>query len=128
MRIGILIVRVLVLMAATAAGFVLAHGLGLHAPSNFFLGGAGFLAILGPDGDIVRVHEADTVSFGTPCVSHALKDAVTRDEPRWIYYDPFDAREYAWLAWEGVPRRTWTLLLAGFAGIDAIPASWGVMF
>ena len=44
MRIGILIVRVLVLMAATAAGFALAHGLGLHAPNNFFLGGAGFLA------------------------------------------------------------------------------------
>src|SRR6476660_1432158 len=44
MQLGILIVRVLVLMAATAAGFALAHGLGLHAPSNFFLGGAGFLA------------------------------------------------------------------------------------
>src|SRR4026209_1910382 len=44
MRIGILIVRVLVLTAATAAGFALAHGLGLHAPSNLFLAGAGFLA------------------------------------------------------------------------------------
>ena len=44
MRIGILIVRVLVLMAATAAGFALAHALGLHAPSNLFLAGAGFLA------------------------------------------------------------------------------------
>jgi uncharacterized protein YacL len=44
MRIGILIVRVLVLMAATAAGFALAHGLGIHTPNNFFLAGAGFLA------------------------------------------------------------------------------------
>src|SRR6266478_1628765 len=44
MQLGILIVRVLVLMAATAAGFALAHALALHAPSNLFLGGAGFLA------------------------------------------------------------------------------------
>src|SRR5712664_590134 len=44
MQLGILIVRVLVLMAATAAGFALAHALALHAPNNLFLGGAGFLA------------------------------------------------------------------------------------
>ena len=44
MQIGLLIVRTLVLMAATAAGFALAHALGLHRPNNLFLGGAGFLA------------------------------------------------------------------------------------
>src|SRR5258707_12327974 len=44
MQLGILIVRVLVLTAATAAGFALAHALALHAPNNFFLAGAGFLA------------------------------------------------------------------------------------
>ena len=44
MQIGLLIVRTLVLMAATAAGFALAHALNLHPPNNFFLGGAGFLA------------------------------------------------------------------------------------
>ena len=44
MQIGLLIVRVLVLMTATAAGFALGHALGLHPPNNFFLGGAGFLA------------------------------------------------------------------------------------
>src|SRR5258706_12928319 len=44
MQIGLLIVRMLVLMAATAAGFALAHALNLHSPNNFFLGGAGFLA------------------------------------------------------------------------------------
>ena len=44
MQIGLLIVRMLVLMVATAAGFALAHALGLHPPNNFFLGGAGFLA------------------------------------------------------------------------------------
>ncbi|MGH7536593.1 MAG: hypothetical protein ACREMG_13580, partial [Gemmatimonadales bacterium] len=44
MRIGLLIVRMLVLMAATAAGFALAHALNLHPPNNFFLAGAGFLA------------------------------------------------------------------------------------
>ena len=32
MQIGLLIVRTLVLMAATAAGFALAHALGLHPP------------------------------------------------------------------------------------------------
>src|SRR6478736_1486375 len=46
MQLGILIVRVLVLMAATAAGFALAHALALHAPSNLFLGGAGFLGVV----------------------------------------------------------------------------------
>ena len=44
MQLGILIVRVLVLVAATAAGFALAHALALHAPNNLCLGGAGFLA------------------------------------------------------------------------------------
>src|SRR5713101_2909080 len=44
MQIGLLIVRMLVLMVATAAGFALAHALGVHPPNNFFLGGAGFLA------------------------------------------------------------------------------------
>jgi uncharacterized protein YacL len=44
MRIGLLIVRMLVLMAATAAGFALAHALNLHPPNTFFLAGAGFLA------------------------------------------------------------------------------------
>src|SRR5258706_5384628 len=44
MQIGLLIVRTLVLMAATAAGFALAHALALHSPNNFFLAGAGFLA------------------------------------------------------------------------------------
>src|SRR5258706_601483 len=44
MQLGILIVRVLVLMAATAAGFALAHALALHAPRNLFLGQTGFLA------------------------------------------------------------------------------------
>ena len=68
MRIGILIVRVLVLMAATAAGFALAHGLGIHTPNNFFLAGAGFLAgvlVQGSSGADKKSSEAYAVAAGT---------------------------------------------------------------
>lgn len=91
--------------------------------------GDGFLALLDDTGALVRVIEADHTSFGNRCVSHPVKDAVVAGEPRWIFYDPFDAPEYAWLSWEGVSKDMWNRLLADpfDPGVD-VPTSWGVMF
>lgn len=100
----------------------------MHGWAGSFRDGAGFVAILGPAGDIVRVHEPDTVSFGNRCVSHALQEAVTREAASWIYYDPFDWPEYAWLEWTAVMPQAWRRLLGPDADADAIPPSWGVMF
>lgn len=113
----------------------------IHAWAQRFRGGAGFLALVGEVGEFVRVVEADRVSFGNRCVSHAVKEAETRGAPRWIFYDPFDAPEYAWLEWQGVPQIMWEWLLelpfapedlrafrGEAAALAEVPAAWGVMF
>jgi hypothetical protein len=113
----------------------------IHAWAQRLRGGDGFVALLGAAGDIVRVVEGDHASFGNRCVSHAIMEDVTGGQARWIFYDPFDAPEYAWLQWKGVPRATWEELLGasfvaedfqGFGRVhDAVgefPIAWGVMF
>lgn len=113
----------------------------VHAWAQRLRGGDGFVAVLGEGGDIIRTVEGDDASPGGRCVSHALKEEATRGEARWISYDPFDAPEYAWLQWQGVPRATWERLLGerfvagdlvGFGRarglLDEFPADWGVMF
>lgn len=113
----------------------------IHGWALQLRGGDGFVVVLGEDGAVVRVVEGDRVSFGNRCVSHEIMDEVTRGQARWVFYDPFDAPEYAWLQWQGVPRATWERLLgASFAAEDLhgfgrsrgtledVPATWGVMF
>lgn len=113
----------------------------LFAWAQALRGGAGFLAVVDEGGAIARIHEADARSFGNRCVAHEVHDAVTRSAARWIFFDPFDAPEYAWLGWQAVPPSAWGPLvragleppvLAVFADLEAllaaIPPSWGVMF
>ena len=68
------------------------------------------------------------------------------DETRsWLFYDPFDAPEYAWLSWNGIDRPAMEALIGsplaltpqGWSGnqarelehpVTAFPAKWGVMF
>lgn len=113
----------------------------VHGWAASFRGGAGFVALLGEAGEVFRVVEADRESFGNRCVSHEIMADVTRGEARWIFYDPFDAPEYAWLQWQGVPRATWERLLGeefaagdfqGFGrardAVEEFPTAWGVMF
>ncbi|MBL9100442.1 MAG: hypothetical protein JNL82_05780 [Myxococcales bacterium] len=101
----------------------------IHAWAVRLRDGAGFLALLDERGDITRVVEADRRSFGNHCVAHAVMTTETAAHPRWIYYDPFDAPEYAWLAWQGIVQTTWNRLLDDtLAPPQDIPPSWGVMF
>lgn len=113
----------------------------IHGWAAGLRGGDGFLALVDDDGAITRIVDADHVSFGNRCLSHAARDALVAGAGRWIYYDPFDAPEYAWLEWREVPQATWRALLGGDAaaarvgaGVElervlaAIPPSWGVMF
>lgn len=112
----------------------------IHGWAQRLRGGDGFVALLGENGDVVRVVAAERTS-GERCGSHAVMTELTGGAARWIFYDPFDAPEYAWLQWQGVPRATWERLLGErFAAEDLLgfgrargplgefPADWGVMF
>jgi len=97
---------------------------------------AGFLVLFGPEGELLEVHEADTAQFGNRLVSHERKDRLTQSHPSWLFFDPFDWPEYAWLQWNQVPRATLEQLIEPWAKLfrpekgepQKLPESWGVMF
>jgi len=78
---------------------------------------------------------------------HVLTNQLRDNEVPHIFYDPFDAPEYIWLAWTGIARTTMERLMgrpfeaADFEPLHThssrgpvldppgnYPASWGVMF
>jgi hypothetical protein len=110
---------------------------GLLAWATNFRAGAGFLVLFGPEGELLEIHEADAAQFGKRLVSHERKDRLTQAHPSWLYFDPFDWPEYAWLEWSQVPRATLEQLLgepwvqalrSGKGGLPELPESWSVMF
>jgi hypothetical protein len=111
---------------------------GLLAWASGFREGDGFLAVFGPTGEIVEVYVAEGAArSGRRLVSHELKERVAQVQPRWMYYDPFDWPEYAWLEWKDVPRAALEKMLgaewmkalaAGASGPKEFPESWSVMF
>ena len=122
-------------MPRSTVQYAFEHGL-LGWAQNF-RAGAGFLALFGPEGELLEVHEADTAQFGNRLVSHERKDRLTQSHPSWLYFDPFDWPEYAWLQWNQVPRATLKQLLGehwgqalrlGKGDPQELPESWGVMF
>jgi hypothetical protein len=110
---------------------------GLLGWAQDFRQGAGFFVVFGPGGEIVEVHEAEPTSTGKRLVSHERKEQLTQAHSSWMYFDPFDWPEYAWLEWNEVPRATLEHLLgeqwvqalrSGKAGLRELPESWSVMF
>ncbi len=86
-------------------------------------GGAGFLVVLG---ETTRIIDADHESRGNRLVSVEKSDEVRQNAACWIFFDPFDAPEYTWLAWQGVTPAMWKQLTGEDLG--EIPESHGVMF
>ncbi|HLL00337.1 MAG TPA: hypothetical protein VK539_07100 [Myxococcaceae bacterium] len=98
---------------------------------------AGFLAVFGPTGELLKVHEADIVQSGNRLVSHERKKQLIQVHLSWIYYDPFEWPEYAWLKWHQVPRAVLNQMIdkfrlpplpQGSGDPQELPESWGVMF
>ncbi|HEX8700742.1 MAG TPA: hypothetical protein VF815_17990 [Myxococcaceae bacterium] len=122
-------------MPRSTVKYAFEHGL-LGWAQNF-RAGAGFLVLFGLEGELLEVHEADTGQSGTRLVSHERKAQVTKAHPSWLYFDPFDWPEYAWLEWHRVPRSTLEQMidqpslqaLRSVKGdLPEIPESWSVMF
>ncbi len=109
---------------------------GLLAWAMEFRGGDGFLAVFGPTGQVAEVYVAEAAESGKRLVSHELKERVTRERSSWMFFDPFDWPEYAWLEWSNVPRATLEQMLGPWRkafGASAespkeLPESWSVMF
>lgn len=102
-----------------------------------FRGGDGFLAVFGPTGQVAEVYVAEPTESGQRLVSHELKERVTRERSSWMFFDPFDWPEYAWLEWNNVPRATLEQMLgepwrrafgASAESPQELPESWSVMF
>jgi len=105
-----------------------------------FRGGDGFLALFDPAGTITEVYMGEADQSGKRLVSHELKERVVQKHASWMFFDPFDWPEYAWLAWHQVPRATleqmlgeqgeqWRKALSEHAEVfKDLPESWGVMF
>ncbi len=92
-----------------------------------------FLVALTPDG------RAAVINFGTAPRQHddAAWEAISQTHGRWITYDPFDAPEYTYLAWQDVSLEVMQRITGTtFAAEDFVaaartmewPATWGVMF
>ena len=110
---------------------------GLLAWAGQFRGGDGFLAVFGPGGNVTEVYVAEAAQSGKRLVSHELKERITREHTSWMFFDPFDWPEYAWLEWNQVPRATLELMLgepwlkalaASAEGPKELPETWSVMF
>ena len=111
----------------------------VHAWARQLRDGDGFVAIPGEDGSLT-VHGGTLAWAGKVLVEHSDKDRLTCDAARWIFYDPFEWPEYAWLEWSNVPRPVLERLLGspfvpadladplGTSGMTEIPESWSVMF
>lgn len=100
------------------------------------------LIIFNPDGTAL------SLTFERPEVGwHVLTDRLHDDGVPHLFYDPFDAPEYTWLAWTGIAQSAMERLIGlPFEAADfeplrvsgmrgkvlappgSYPASWGVMF
>jgi len=101
-----------------------------------------FLMILSPSGVV------QTLYFQCPDSSwHALTESLDKEGVSYLFYDPFDAPEHAWLSWQRIDCPTMERLIKyQFEDVDFekvpygasrapelqppkhFPASWGVMF
>ena len=122
-------------MPSSTVKYAFEHG--LLAWAGQFRGGDGFLAVFGPTGKIAEVYVAEATQSGKRLVSHELKERITREHTSWMFFDPFDWPEYAWLEWHQVPRATLEQMLgepwlkaldASVDGPKELPESWSVMF
>lgn len=109
----------------------------LLAWAQHFRSGDGFLAVFDPAGNIAQVYEAEPAPSGRGLIPHELMERVTQAHASWMFFDPFDWPEYAWLAWKAVPAATlkqlldehWANALSASANDPKeLPESWGVMF
>ena len=80
-------------------------------------------------------HAVQQIIFGG--FDMAARETLAQSGRGWIFYDPFDAPEYAWLEWRNVPRAALERLLgktlneADFTHANKRiehPISWRVMF
>jgi hypothetical protein len=113
---------------------------GLLGWASQFRDGDGLLALFGPAGTITEVYVGEADQYGKRLVSHELKDRITQQHSSWMFFDPFDWPEYAWLQWNQVPRATlrqmlgehgeqWRKALGESAeSFKDLPETWGVMF
>lgn len=107
----------------------------LLAWAENFRGGDGFLVVFGPQGEIAEIYTADATQPGRQLVSHELKERVALKHASWLFFDPFDWPEYAWMEWKFVPRSTLEQLIGDFPALSSntddpqeLPESWHVMF
>jgi hypothetical protein len=110
---------------------------GLLAWASSFREGEGFFAVFGPTGQFVEVHMAHPTPSGKRLIPHERKEQLAQVHPSWLYFDPFDWPEYAWLEWHAVPQATLEKLIGepwvqafreGKGEFPELPESWGVMF
>src|SRR5688500_1871559 len=84
--------------------------------------GNGFLLTLGADGREEGLVEG---SGDIPLVDRGLVDAAKASGARYVFFDPFDRPEYAWLEWKDVSQALLEQLV-GEPLEGEIPATWGV--
>src|SRR5437868_2341965 len=110
---------------------------GLLGWASQFRGGDGFLALFDPAGTITEVYVGEAAQSGKSLVSHELKDRITQKHASWMFFDPFDWPEYAWLEWHQVPRATLEQMLdepwrkafgSSSESLKDLPETWSVMF
>jgi hypothetical protein len=101
-------------------------------------GDRGFVMLLTDSGSVRTIQfQGDTDDW---C---QIRDAARSRGVAYLFYDPFEPREYAWLEWHGIDQSTMERLIgASFEESDfsksphswrapdttAYPTSWGVMF
>jgi hypothetical protein len=85
--------------------------------------GTGFLLTLDADGREEGLVEG---SGESALVDRALVDAVKVTGARYVFFDPFDKPEYAWLEWRDFPQHVFERLL-GEPLEGEVPATWSVM-
>jgi hypothetical protein len=110
---------------------------GLLGWASQFRAGDGFLAVFGPAGTITEVYVGEADQSGKRLVSHELKERITQQHSSWMFYDPFEWPEYAWLQWNQVPRAALEQMLgepwrkafgASAESLKELPETWSVMF
>jgi len=102
------------------------------------LGEKAALCLFSKKGELQIIREKDDEHLHYPTWHHQKED-LKKNAISYLFYDPFDAPEYAYISWNNLSQKQMEALIhhqfspQEFIGYQeqeriAFPASWGVMF